>query len=1040
MSLERLIQKRLNWVEANRENNFEDGIKRLLTDLYPDDAHFIYELLQNAEDAGATEVRFILKEDGAEFEHNGDRLFSLRDVDAITSIGVSAKRDDPTNIGQFGVGFKAVFAYTATPEITSGEFHFRIRDLVVPDTEGLSRSPLKARETRFILPFDNPKKPRERACAEVEKNLRELNENTLLFLSNIRKIEYLLPDSSLGFLECTKLAGNRIEIAVQHPNEVAPVPVVLLKFEKIVPVTDEEGKSKDCRIAIAFGMEMVPQRDENKSGEPSTKRPSDNWRIKPLFPGQVCIYFPAGKETSNLRFHMHAPFASTVARDSVRDCHSNNELLAHLAKLVAESMAAIRDQGLLKVGFLATLPNDRDNLPSFYKPVLDCLIEAFRIDGLTPMKRGGHAAAKGIFRGSAQLSNLISDDDMAEILGENYSPPLWVANPPQRNQREDNFLSMLDITEWTTEDFVGVLSNQSEPIMKMLARKTDEWHQQLYALLGEFLASSPSSPHNEAQNRKKQLAALKVVRKSDGTCDMGNKCYFPSDEVQHDELMPRVAKGVYTSGRNEDQQKKARTFLVEIGVREAGEAEQVEAILKARYSQSEVDQKAFKPDIEDIKRFIALLEKEPSQTNLFRDYSILKRLDGKWCKPELVYLDSPFYDTGLAEYYHVVGDKSPCRALSQDYKKCGVSLQKIGEFAKQVGARTSLGINREDGYYRIDYSIEHLDDVLESINLATSRLIWNAIVFKEHESSLFLSRLSRRDGRCSFHGDGDSSIVVALKQHEWVPQKTHTVDEFSFVRPADADSKLLPNGFPFDSGWKWLGAVGFGNSARQRQESEHTAAQRESVKYQLAEEVVKNLGFDSTEEAREMAELKRKDPEGYKKWQERGKGRPSFPTRTVTDPERRREKLGEQLKDASRKECDERERSVRITRKEIDPNLWLRNLYTNEAGQMMCQICKEEMPFRKRDGDYYFEAVEALSKDFFGREHEAQFLALCPLCAAMYKEFVKRDEEEMMRLKNALMRSEDLEIPLKLGELETSVRFVQIHRHDMGIILETEPR
>ena len=106
----------------------------------------------------------------------------------------------------------------------------------------------------------------------------------------------------------------------------------------------------------------------------------------------------------------------------------------------------------------------------------------------------------------------------------------------------------------------------------------------------------------------------------------------------------------------------------------------------------------------------------------------------------------------------------------------------------------------------------------------------------------------------------------------------------------------------------------------------------------------------------------------------------------------------------------------------------------------MCQICKEEMPFRKRDGDYYFEAVEALSKDFFGREHEAQFLALCPLCAAMYKEFVKRDEEEMMRLKNALMRSEDLEIPLKLGELETSVRFVQIHRYDMRIILKTEPR
>ena len=120
MNLEELKRTRLEWVEASRKNNFEEGIGRLLTDLYPDNAHFIYELLQNAEDAQATEVRFILQEDRVEFEHNGDRLFSIEDVEAITGLGISAKKDDPTSIGKFGVGFKAVFAYTATPEIKSG--------------------------------------------------------------------------------------------------------------------------------------------------------------------------------------------------------------------------------------------------------------------------------------------------------------------------------------------------------------------------------------------------------------------------------------------------------------------------------------------------------------------------------------------------------------------------------------------------------------------------------------------------------------------------------------------------------------------------------------------------------------------------------------------------------------------------------------------------------------------------------------------------------------------------------------------------------
>ena len=71
----------------------------------------------------------------------------------------------------------------------------------------------------------------------------------------------------------------------------------------------------------------------------------------------MSIYFPAEKETSNLRFHIHAPFASTVARDSVRDCDANRQLRDQLAELVAESLTNIRDRGMLSVGFLGVLPN-----------------------------------------------------------------------------------------------------------------------------------------------------------------------------------------------------------------------------------------------------------------------------------------------------------------------------------------------------------------------------------------------------------------------------------------------------------------------------------------------------------------------------------------------------------------------------------------------------------------------------------------------------------------------------------------------------------
>ena len=93
------------------------------------------------------------------------------------------------------------------------------------------------------------------------------------------------------------------------------------------------------------------------------------------------------------------------------------------------------------------------------------------------------------------------------------------------------------------------------------------------------------------------------------------------------------------------------------------------------------------------------------------------------------------------------------------------------------------------------------------------------------------------------------------------------------------------------------------------------------------------------------------------------------------------------------------------------------------------------MPFKKRDGDYYFEAVEALTRDYFPKEHEVQFLALCPLCAAMYQEFVKNDEAQEAKLYHALQNAEGLEVPVKLGEWETSVRFVERHWRDMKTIL-----
>ncbi|MFZ2169251.1 MAG: hypothetical protein WAW61_06380, partial [Methylococcaceae bacterium] len=473
MNLDEWKESGLQLIKALRVRGEEDAFRRLLSDLYPDTAHFIFELLQNAEDTKSTTVRFTLNEHCLEFIHNGERLFSKTDVIAITSFGNSTKRDDPTSIGKFGVGFKAVFAYTDTPEIHSGDFHFCIHDLVVPETDGVNLFSMSERETHFRFPFNNPKKLPAFAVKEIETGLRSLSDNTLLFLSHIRKVDYKLPDGSRGSLQRINHNSGRIEIRALHPGGDETVSH-WLHFQKAVDVTDEDGKTKTCNVAIAYSLvEEVNKKTEEKT-----------WKIVPLSHGQVSIYFPAEKEPSNLRFHLHAPFASTVARDSVRECKANHQLRDRIAELVVESLSAIRDQGMLSMNFLALLPNPKDDLSAFYQPIRKAIVDAFTNKPLTPTKSGDYAPSRALYRGPSKISDVIGDKDLSKITG--YKIPLWVANAPQRNQREDNFLDSLKINEWGFEQLSDIFEpTEKEKTEKWLVRKDDKWMMRFYALLND---------------------------------------------------------------------------------------------------------------------------------------------------------------------------------------------------------------------------------------------------------------------------------------------------------------------------------------------------------------------------------------------------------------------------------------------------------------------------------------------------------------------------------------------------------------------------
>ncbi|XP_041369756.1 sacsin-like [Gigantopelta aegis] len=104
---------------------------RNILSVYPLDSAFMKELLQNADDAKATEIMFIKdfrthpservfgdtwsELQGPALCVYNDSYFTERDFTGIQKLGLGSKSEDPLKIGQYGVGFNCVYHLTDVP-------------------------------------------------------------------------------------------------------------------------------------------------------------------------------------------------------------------------------------------------------------------------------------------------------------------------------------------------------------------------------------------------------------------------------------------------------------------------------------------------------------------------------------------------------------------------------------------------------------------------------------------------------------------------------------------------------------------------------------------------------------------------------------------------------------------------------------------------------------------------------------------------------------------------------------------------------------
>jgi len=774
-----------NAIRADNERRYGTDIGRigpvLLADRYDDRTHFIFELLQNAEDAlarrsdwgGQRSVRFHLTHDKLSVSHFG-KPFDEADVRGICGIAESTKQ--LTAIGRFGIGFKSVYAFTEKPEVHSGTEDFAIESFVWP-----AATPPVARdhdETTIVIPL---KADGAADRAEITAGLRRLGAGALLFLRQIEEIEWRVEHGPSGLYLRSQPEGlgdgvRRITVIGQEERK-PEVEETWLLFSK--PVVTVDGTSVG-HVELAFSV----LKDEKFLRE----------GIGPVARSPLVVFFPTVLET-HLGFLAQGPYRTTPSRDNVpRHDEWNQHCVQETVGLLVDALRWLRDHALLDTDALRSLPLDRAKFGegAMFASLFDATKQALATKPLLPRFGGGHVAARGARLARTQeLRELLDSAQLAALFGDDEELA-WLSGDISQDRTPElrqYLMRELEIAEITPEAILSKLD------AGFLQAQADEWVLRLYEFLNGQTALRP------------RAAALPLIRLADGTHvkarESGQSQAFLPGALETG--FPSVRKSVCGT-------QAALAFLRAIGLEEPDAVDDVVQNVLPRYGEEKVEvaDEAYEADIRRILGAFATDSKGQREKLLaaLRETPFVKAVDAGdgrafVSKPGAVYLATDRMKELFAGVPGVlrVDDRDPylhgedvrdlleasggTRYLQPIPVECTFS----GEQKRDL--RRSAGLERVTWERPIsDVTLSGLDALLALIpKLPPSEqrqrtlLLWKALADVEDRrgARAFLGEYTWGYSHETKTATFDATFVRLLNEKEWVPDAEGNLQRPEFV-------------------------------------------------------------------------------------------------------------------------------------------------------------------------------------------------------------------------------------------------------------------
>ncbi len=315
--------------------------EQLSDGLYERSDHFIFELIQNAEDNAyapnvTPKIKFLLLDSdptntpgskGCLCVFNNEKGFDESNIKAICDFNASTKKGKKSEgyIGEKGLGFKSVFMVSDSPHIYSNGYQFKFLKEDPISTVGyvipywldempdvVSRN--KKSATAILLPL----KEKDDNYLFIKQQLEKFSPETLLFLKTLKTIDIETTEKE-KIIECEvngdfKMLSHVLGEEFDHKQ-------FWVKSKRIdVPNDIQEDKREgveSTEITIAFPLDGVTGEERVFSYLPTEERPG----------------FP---------FHINADFLLPSSRESIlKNKKWNNWLLRNVAAVVAEGLLGL---------------------------------------------------------------------------------------------------------------------------------------------------------------------------------------------------------------------------------------------------------------------------------------------------------------------------------------------------------------------------------------------------------------------------------------------------------------------------------------------------------------------------------------------------------------------------------------------------------------------------------------------------------------------------------------------------------------------------